>query len=161
MSKESNGEHQVDIDTIEKLMEAMKDKEMTRLSLKEENGFTIELERSPDFQVEQYAQPAQPMSAAPVERKEAPKPEKQPEKAEETGQYITSPMVGTFYASPSPEDPSFVNVGDTVQEDTVVCIIEAMKVMNEVRAGKSGKIVEICLDNAHAVEFGTKLFRIG
>jgi len=76
------------------------------------------------------------------------------------GQYITSPMVGTFYSAASPDDPVFVKVGDTVREDTIVCIIEAMKVMNEVKAGASGVIAEICAENAHPVEFGTKLFRI-
>ena len=71
-----------------------------------------------------------------------------------------SPMVGTFYSSPSPDDPPFVNVGDEVKKDTVVCIIEAMKVMNEVKAGKSGKIKKVFVDNAHPVEFGTQLFLI-
>ncbi len=76
------------------------------------------------------------------------------------GQYITSPMVGTFYASASPEDPSFVKVGDKVEKHTVVCIIEAMKVMNEIKAGLNGTIAEILLENGQPVEFGTKLFRI-
>ena len=69
-------------------------------------------------------------------------------------------MVGTFYAASSPEDPPFAKVGDVVDENTVICIVEAMKVMNEVKAGVSGKVAEICVDNAHPVEFGTKLFRI-
>jgi len=77
-----------------------------------------------------------------------------------TGTFVTSPMVGTFYASPSPEDPSFVKVGDRVEKDTVVCIVEAMKVMNEVKAGASGIIGEILVQSGHPVEFGTKLFRI-
>ncbi|MGE3715728.1 MAG: acetyl-CoA carboxylase biotin carboxyl carrier protein subunit, partial [Simkaniaceae bacterium] len=72
----------------------------------------------------------------------------------------TSPMVGTFYASPSPDDEALVKVGDTVTEDTVVCIIEAMKVMNEVKAGKKGTVAEVFIESAHPVEFGTKLFRI-
>lgn len=84
--------------------------------------------------------------------------EKKEEKVE--GKFVTSPMVGTFYTSPSPEDPTFVKVGDRVEENTVVCIIEAMKVMNEVKAGISGVVAEILVDNAHPVEFGTKLFRI-
>lgn len=74
--------------------------------------------------------------------------------------FITSPMVGTFYSGPSPEDPPFVKVGDKIEKDTLVCVIEAMKVMNEVKAGISGTIVEILTDNAHPVEFGTKLFRV-
>lgn len=77
-----------------------------------------------------------------------------------TGSFVTSPMVGTFYTSPGPGYPSFVQVGDSVSPDTVVCIIEAMKVMNEVKAGMSGKIAEIMIDNSFPVEFGSKLFRI-
>jgi acetyl-CoA carboxylase biotin carboxyl carrier protein len=69
-------------------------------------------------------------------------------------------MVGTFYRSASPGDPTFVKIGDAVSENSVVCIIEAMKVMNEVKAQKSGKIVEILVENMQPVEFGTKLFRI-
>lgn len=76
------------------------------------------------------------------------------------GSYIKSPMVGTFYQSPSADDPPFIKVGDKVEKDTVVCIIEAMKVMNEVKAGASGIVAEILVENAHPVEFGTKLFRI-
>ncbi|HJZ12173.1 MAG TPA: biotin/lipoyl-containing protein, partial [Acidobacteriota bacterium] len=72
----------------------------------------------------------------------------------------TSPMVGTFYTSPSPDDPVFVKVGDRVEEDTIICIIEAMKVMNEVKAGMKGQVAEVLIENAHPVEFGTKMFLI-
>lgn len=73
---------------------------------------------------------------------------------------INSPMVGTFYRAPSPESPPFVKVGDQVNNDTVVCILEAMKVMNEIKAELSGKVVEILVENAQPVEFGQALFRI-
>jgi acetyl-CoA carboxylase biotin carboxyl carrier protein len=76
------------------------------------------------------------------------------------GTFVTSPMVGTFYFSPSPEDPAFVKVGDRVEKDTLVCIIEAMKVMNEVKANVSGTVSELLVENGNPVEFGTKLFRI-
>jgi acetyl-CoA carboxylase biotin carboxyl carrier protein len=76
------------------------------------------------------------------------------------GTYVISPMVGTHYSSPGPDHPSFVKVGDRVSESTVVCIIEAMKVMNEVKAGISGTVAEILASNAQPVEFGTKLLRI-
>lgn len=82
------------------------------------------------------------------------------EKEDITSSYVTSPMVGTFYASPSPDDPSFIKVGDKIDKNTVVCIIEAMKVMNEVKAGVSGTVAEMLVENGHPVEFGTKLFRI-
>lgn len=73
---------------------------------------------------------------------------------------VKSPMVGTFYASPSPESPAFVSVGQEITPDTVVCIIEAMKVMNEVKAEVSGTVTEICAENGKPVQFGQALFRL-
>lgn len=81
-------------------------------------------------------------------------------KEEVSGTFVTSPMVGTFYSSPSPDQPSFVTVGDKVSPNTIVCIVEAMKVLNEVKAGVSGTVAEVLTENAHPVEFGTKLFKI-
>lgn len=77
-----------------------------------------------------------------------------------TSLFVTSPMVGTFYTSPSPDEEGFVKAGDRIEKNTVICIIEAMKVMNEVKAGLSGVVAEILIENGHPVEFGTKLFRI-
>lgn len=79
---------------------------------------------------------------------------------ESAGSFVTSPMVGTFYGSPAPDQPHFVKVGDRVEEGTIVCIIEAMKVMNEVKAGRRGTIGEILVHNGQPVEFGSRLFRI-
>lgn len=79
---------------------------------------------------------------------------------DEGGTFVTSPMVGTFYNAPSPDDPAFVKVGDKVEKDTVVCIIEAMKVMNEIKAGVSGIVAEVLVQTGNPVEFGTKLFRV-
>jgi acetyl-CoA carboxylase biotin carboxyl carrier protein len=73
---------------------------------------------------------------------------------------ITSPMVGTFYRTPSPDAPSFVEIGQNVTEETVVCIIEAMKVMNEIKAETSGTIAEIVAENGKPVQFGQVLFRV-
>ena len=73
---------------------------------------------------------------------------------------IASPMVGTFYRSGSPDGPPFVDVGKTVTEDTVVCIIEAMKVMNEIKAEASGVIAEVVAENGKPVQFGQVLFRV-
>ena len=72
---------------------------------------------------------------------------------------IVAPMVGTFYSSAPGADP-YVNIGDTVDEETIVCIIEAMKIMNEVKAETEGKIVEVIVENGAAVEFGQPLFRV-
>ncbi|MBS4168828.1 Biotin carboxyl carrier protein of acetyl-CoA carboxylase [Parachlamydia sp. AcF125] len=76
------------------------------------------------------------------------------------GTYVKSPMVGTFYSSPAPDEPTFVKKGDVITKDTVVCIIEAMKVMNEVKAGVEGIVVEVLVTNGQPVEFGTKLIEI-
>ncbi len=73
---------------------------------------------------------------------------------------ICSPMIGTFYDSPSPDSPAYVEVGTRVTADTVVCIVEAMKVMNEIKAEKSGVVTEILVENAKPVEFGQALFKI-
>ncbi len=73
---------------------------------------------------------------------------------------ITSPMVGTFYRSPSPDDAAFIEIGDTVKKGNTVCIIEAMKLMNEIESEASGKIVEILVENTQPVEYGQVLMRI-
>jgi acetyl-CoA carboxylase biotin carboxyl carrier protein len=83
-----------------------------------------------------------------------------PSAAASGAEQIVSPMVGTFYTSPSPESPAYVAVGQEVQEDTVVCIIEAMKVMNEIKAEMRGIIVEVLAQNGKPVEFGKPLFAI-
>jgi acetyl-CoA carboxylase biotin carboxyl carrier protein len=77
-----------------------------------------------------------------------------------SGEAISSPMVGTFYRKPSPDDPDFVNVGDTISEGQTLCIIEAMKVMNEIKAERSGTITQICVDDGTPVQFGDELFRV-
>ncbi len=74
--------------------------------------------------------------------------------------YVKSPMVGTFYRSPSPDNPSFVEVNTKVEEKSVVCIIEAMKIMNEIQAEAKGTIVEILVENGQPVEYGQRLFKI-
>lgn len=79
---------------------------------------------------------------------------------EEDSLYILSPMVGTFYRAASPTDAPFVKPGDRVEAHTVVCLVEAMKVMNEIKAGVQGTIAEVLIENAQPIEFGAKLFRI-
>lgn len=82
------------------------------------------------------------------------------EKQVEEGLLIKSPMVGTFYRSPSPESPPFTDVGERVNPDTTVCIIEAMKVMNEIQAEVKGVISEVLVENGASVEYGQPLFRV-
>jgi len=81
--------------------------------------------------------------------------------AKEAGIFVTSPFVGTFYRSPSPDASSFVEVGQTVRKGQVVCIVEAMKLMNEIEAEVEGKVVEILVKNGEHVEYGQNLFRLG
>lgn len=100
-------------------------------------------------------------NAAPVANKEA-KEEKAAAPAEENSKYIevTSPMVGTFYRSPSPEKGPFVKVGDTINIDDTICLIEAMKLFNEVKAEVSGKIVKMMVEDASPIEYGQVLFLV-
>jgi len=74
--------------------------------------------------------------------------------------YVKSPMVGTFYRSPSPETKAFVDVGSKVLENSVVCIVEAMKIMNEIQAETKGSIVEVLVENGQPVEYGQRLFKV-
>lgn len=96
---------------------------------------------------------AAPVAAAPAAAEAAP--------AEPVGETIDAPIVGTFYATPAPDQPAFVKVGDTVTADSVVCIVEAMKVMNEIKAEKAGTIKEILVESGTPVEYGQPLFVIG
>jgi len=83
-----------------------------------------------------------------------------PERAPASTDAIEAPMLGTFYRSPAPGEPPFVDVGSAVEPDTIVCIIEVMKMMNSVHAGIAGTITEICVANGDPVEYGTPLFRV-
>ncbi len=90
----------------------------------------------------------------------ASEPTGEPPEVDPSTTAIKSPMVGTFYRAPSPDSPPFVQVGSLVQPDTVVCILEAMKVMNEIKAGVHGKISEILVENSTPVEFGQPMFYV-
>ncbi len=129
----------------------------------EKEGFKIKLRRasregkSEEVQVQHYLPPVAPVPVAAVE---APVAAPAPEPAQAPDPEIKSPMIGTFYRKPSPESESYVEVGDTVTADTVVCIIEAMKVMNEIKAEISGVVTEILVEDSRPVEFGQALFRV-
>jgi acetyl-CoA carboxylase biotin carboxyl carrier protein len=107
--------------------------------------------------VQQYSAPAAaaPAVAAPAAHASAPAP------AAETGHVVKSPMVGTFYRSSAPGAPAFVEVGATVKEGDTLCIIEAMKLLNEIDADISGTVTKILVENGQPVEFGQPLFVIG
>ncbi|PYK51815.1 MAG: acetyl-CoA carboxylase biotin carboxyl carrier protein [Verrucomicrobia bacterium] len=126
----------------------------------EKEGFRLKLEKGPSTKAAAAAPPA----AAGTPKAAAAAPETTPAapKAIESVplREIVSPMVGTYYRSASPDVPPFVDVGKTVTEDTVVCIIEAMKVMNEIKAETSGIITEVLAENGKPVQFGQVLFKV-
>lgn len=109
-------------------------------------------------QVHQPVTVAQPMPVPVPAPEVAPTPA--PTAPQQTGTPLTSPMVGTFYRAPSPGADPFVKVGDTVKKGQVVCIIEAMKLLNEVEADMDGTVKEVCVENGQPVEFGQSLFII-
>lgn len=122
------------------------------------------IEAQPVVQVQ--APVAAPAPAAPVQSSApatAPAAPSAPEeKADDDSKYIAikSPMIGTFYRKPSPDKPSFVNVGDDVNKDTVVCMIEAMKLFNEIEAEMTGKVVKVLVDDGDPVEYDQPLFLV-
>ena len=141
------------IEEIRAYAELMREYELTELKI-EQDGCVLDLSRG--GACVPAAQVAMPVAAP------AAAPEAAPEKAPEVPlAAIESPLVGTFYRAPSPDAKPFVEVGDRVTADTTVGIIEAMKVMNEVKAEKAGVIKEVLVDNGDPVEYGQKLFVIG
>jgi acetyl-CoA carboxylase biotin carboxyl carrier protein len=123
----------------------------------------IRIKRGSQPEIIHYQAPPQVMAAPvamPVQQAAIPAgtaPEA-PAAVPEKGQAITSPIVGTFYRAPSPESPPYVEVGQVVEKGQVLCIVEAMKLMNEIEADYRCKIVKISKENAHPVEFGEDLF---
>lgn len=154
----------MDIEQIKELMTHLEASKLSKLVYKK-GDFELHLEKEALPIPRMRSQPAESQSAFQEEvslsaERGGSHSRASEERKETTGTFVTSPMVGTYYSSPAPDQPSFVKVGDKVTESTVVCIIEAMKVMNEVKAGLSGTVAEILTDNAEPVEFGTRLLRI-
>ncbi|MBO9129708.1 acetyl-CoA carboxylase biotin carboxyl carrier protein [Bacillus sp. 165] len=136
----------------------------------ENDGATIRMKKQANTVVTYQEAPKQAVAVAPVVEEKvaapvavsAPQPqvEEAPKKEDANLQKITSPMVGTFYASPSPDAASYVNVGDRINAETVVCIVEAMKLFNEIEAEVTGEIVEVLVKNGQLVEYGQPLFLV-
>ena len=145
----------MDIKYIEKLAKLIKETQLTELSvkdgeqtvtLKKEAGKTVEVAQvMPQIQKSQPVQPKEEKVEAPVKKSD---------------KVIKSPMVGTFYKSPSPDADAFVSVGQSIKTGDVVCIVEAMKMMNEIKSEISGKVVEICVEDGQPVEFGQVLMYV-
>jgi acetyl-CoA carboxylase biotin carboxyl carrier protein len=145
-----------DIKEIKAIIDLMKKHDLSVFEIEKE-GFRLKLQRGASAPQAASAAPAVPTKAA-FAGAEPPPAAKAIESV--PMKEIVSPMVGTFYRAPSPDAPSFVEVGKPVTEDTVVCIIEAMKVMNEIKAETSGVIAEVLADNGKPVQFGQALFRV-
>jgi acetyl-CoA carboxylase biotin carboxyl carrier protein len=153
----------MELDQIKAIVAMMKENDLSEFSM-ESDGLKLRVKRGPEG-----FQPTVAV-AAPVAVPAIPTPTPVLTAAAETApapvaaaadiKYVTSPMVGTFYRAAAPDAPAFCEVGQNVDEESVVCIIEAMKVMNEIKAEIKGTIVEVLVENAKPVEFGQKLFAV-
>ena len=146
-------------DYIEKLAKILEETGMTEISL-EDGEQAITLRK--DVVVAPVAPVVSaPVQAAPAAQAQAPSaPAQTASEPAKKGTPITSPMVGTFYKSPSPDADAFVSVGQSIKTGDVVCIVEAMKMMNEIKSEISGKVVEICVEDGQPVEFGQVLMYV-
>ena len=147
-------------DYIEKLAKIIADNDLTEISLEDgDQAITIRKDL-PEVNMVASA-PAVAAAPAPVQAApQASAPQAAAKEPEAKGKAITSPMVGTFYAASSPEAAPFVEVGSTVNVGDVVCIIEAMKLMNEIKAEQAGKVTQICVKNGDPIEFGQVLMYV-
>lgn len=158
----------IDASKLKELVQLMVDNDLSELDLRDANEKVTIRRGPPPTQgvIQTYAPAPVAMTAAPAAA--APAKGAAPAASaaavgggDDSGLIaIESPMVGTFYAAPNPDAGPFVKAGSSVSNDTVVCMIEAMKVFNEIKAGKSGKIERILVKNGEAVEFGQKLFLV-
>lgn len=157
----------MDSKRLAEIADVMEDRGLTRVRVEEPDGTAVELERVSAAQPVAVPMPMPSAMAAPVAAPAtapaAPEPAAQAPAAapELMGAEVTAPMVGVFYAAPAPGDEPFVHVGSKVKAGETLCIIEAMKVLNEVTAESDGEVLEICVADGDLVEFGSCLMRIG
>ncbi len=147
----------MDLRKLKTLIDLVSDSNVSELEITEAEGKVRIVKASPGVAVPVMAAPAlAAVQAAPVQAVAAPVVAAEPEAPK--GHVIKSPMVGTFYRSSSPGAKAFVELGQTVKEGQPVCIVEAMKILNEIDADKSGTITQILVENGAAVEYGQPLF---
>jgi acetyl-CoA carboxylase biotin carboxyl carrier protein len=153
-----------DVDKIKSFVELMKSNDLSEINLKQGEQ-QIQLKRGGPAPPVTAVLPAAPHAATlPQQASQMPSPPPLPQPAEQAEDpniaYIKSPMVGTFYARANPESDVFVRVGDRVEPETTVCIVEAMKVFNEIAAEVAGEIVAVLVENEEPVEYGKPLFKV-
>jgi acetyl-CoA carboxylase biotin carboxyl carrier protein len=157
-------EKDTDINKIKKLIEIMKENDLVEIEIKHEDDKIVLKRAQPQQAVGGVTMIRPESSGAPVGPENigaaSQLSTRQAAPSEEDLVEIKSPIVGTFYATPSPDSEPYVDIGSEVSPQTVVCIIEAMKVMNEIKAETSGRIVEILVTNGQAVEYGQVLFKV-
>lgn len=157
----------MDSKRLAEIADVMEDRGLTRVRVEEPDGTAVELERASAAQPVAVPMPMPSAMAAqvaaPAVAPAAPEPAAQAPAAspEPKGTEVTAPIVGVFYAAPAPGDEPFVRVGSKVKAGETLCIIEAMKVLNEVTAEADGEVLEICVVDGDLVEFGSCLMRIG
>ena len=154
----------IDIEQVKELVQLMVDNELSELDVSEGES-KIKLRRGASGEVVMTTPAMQsgqvmPVAVTAMAPATTAVPEAAPAEPEQSLTEIKSPMVGTFYAAESPDVGPFVSVGDNIVPDTVICVVEAMKVMNEIKAECAGQIVEVCVENAQPVEYGQVLFRV-
>ena len=161
MTNEENQPEVFDVDRIRELIELMKEHELSEIDLKQVDR-RIRLKRGGDqpTMVGYPAMGAMPAAAPPAAVSAAPAAADATPAEDPNATFITSPMVGSFYSRPKPDADVFVKVGDVVQPDTVVCIVEAMKTFNELPAGVSGKIAEVLVKDEDPVDVNKPLFKV-
>ncbi|PCF75481.1 acetyl-CoA carboxylase, biotin carboxyl carrier protein [Staphylococcus delphini] len=147
---------------IKELIDILDNSNLTEISI-EDKGTTINLKKEKEIVTQQISAPQQmvapTVTAEPVQASAA-SVDTLATEADASLKTITAPMVGTFYKSPSPEESAYVQVGDQVTPDTTVCILEAMKLFNEIQAEVAGEIVEILVEDGQMVEYGQALFKV-
>jgi acetyl-CoA carboxylase biotin carboxyl carrier protein len=156
MSKDKPEQRVFDVERIRELIELMKEHELSEVDLRQDMQ-RIRLKRGGEGPV---MVPAPVPVAAPASSTGATDASAPAEADDENTIYITSPTVGTFYSKPKPDSATFVKVGDVVDPDTIVCLVEAMKMFNEIPAGVSGKIVSCLVKNEDSVEVNKPLFKV-
>ena len=151
---------------IKELIEILGQSSLTEINIEDNKGSVVNLKKEKETEIvtpQVTQQPTQPITHAQIDNETQQKPShssKDEQSSDNNYNTINAPMVGTFYKSPSPDEEAYVQVGDKVTNDSTVCILEAMKLFNEIQAETTGEIVEILVEDGQMVEYGQPLFKV-